>query len=167
MDMALKSTCCKQGGVIILNAEDDPADTIIPRLKANNADLSKIEIIYGAASNTMSHDKIALHFDLSKDLKQLDNMLNDLKHIALVIVDSITAFLGSIDGHINSDVRGMLAPLAKLAEKYNVAIVCVSHLNKNQKQQALMRQGHLIKMCLTIAVIPAEAGIQSKEKLHN
>jgi hypothetical protein len=33
----------------------------------------------------------------------------------------------------------LLAPLSKLAEKHNVAIVCVSHLNKSRSNDALSR----------------------------
>src|SRR5215831_1137619 len=38
-------TQCERGSVILLNAEDDAADTIRPRLEAAGADISRIEII--------------------------------------------------------------------------------------------------------------------------
>ena len=37
--------CCEVGNVIILSAEDDPLDTIRPRLEAAGADLSKVYIL--------------------------------------------------------------------------------------------------------------------------
>src|SRR5690606_15615930 len=48
----------------------------------------------------------------------------------LVIIDPVSAFLGSTDSHNNSEVRGVLAPLAEMAARHGVAIVAVTHLNK-------------------------------------
>jgi hypothetical protein len=42
----------------------------------------------------------------------------------------VGAFLGDRDGHNNADVRGMLAPLAKLAAQSGAAVVGVHHMNK-------------------------------------
>ena len=36
---------CEIGDVIFLSDEDDAADTIIPRLKASNADLTRVHIL--------------------------------------------------------------------------------------------------------------------------
>ena len=33
------------GGVVVLNAEDDEADTIVPRLMAMNADLTRVRLL--------------------------------------------------------------------------------------------------------------------------
>ena len=41
--------------------------------------------------------------------------------------------------HKNSDVRGMLVPLAELAAKYRVAVVCVTHLSKTGGAKAVYR----------------------------
>ena len=57
----------------------------------------------------------------------------------LVIVDPVTAYLGGTDSHKNSDIRGLLAPLSALAAKSEVAIVAVSHLNKNASGPAMYR----------------------------
>ncbi len=43
-----------------------------------------------------------------------------------VIVDPISAYVGKVDSHKNSDVRGLLAPFAELASRFRVAIVAVS-----------------------------------------
>ena len=57
----------------------------------------------------------------------------------LVIVDPISAYLGRIDSHKNAEVRGVLAPLAKFAADYDVAIVSVTHLNKSPSVDPLTR----------------------------
>ena len=56
-----------------------------------------------------------------------------------MIVDPISAYLGSIDSHNNAEVRGLLAPLSKIADEYGAALVMVSHLTKGQNAKALMK----------------------------
>jgi len=59
----------------------------------------------------------------------------------LIIIDPISAYLGKNDSNNNSIVRGLLAPISKLAEKHNVAILAISHFTKGQGKdtQALLR----------------------------
>lgn len=131
---------CQKGGVIFLSAEDDPADTIVPRLKAVDADLEKVVIIE-SVSTGVNHvgEVIPKQFNLATDLPHLDRTLAQLKDTALIIIDPITAYLGETDSHRTADVRALLAPVSRLAEKYNVAIVCITHLNKGGNNEALMR----------------------------
>ena len=49
-----------------------------------------------------------------------------------MIIDPVSAFLGSTDSHNNSEVRSVLAPLAEMAARHRVAVVVISHLNKGQ-----------------------------------
>jgi hypothetical protein len=56
-----------------------------------------------------------------------------------VIIDPISAYLGGADSHRNSEIRGLLAPLADLATRHGAAIVGVTHLNKGMGGRALYR----------------------------
>jgi len=47
---------------------------------------------------------------------------------SLLIQSALTSV--GINSHKNADVRGVMAPLAKLAAVHGVAVVCVTHLNK-------------------------------------
>jgi putative DNA primase/helicase len=130
----------QQGKVIILSAEDDAEDTIVPRLKAAGAELSNIIILDGISNDFDEQGNAILrHFNFTKDLTYLNNLLTKNEDVALVLIDPITSYLGSTDAHKNADIRGVLAPIAKMAERHNVAIICISHLNKNSNQQALLR----------------------------
>lgn len=134
------NTKCNSGSVIFLSAEDDAADTIVPRLKAANAIVDSVYIIDAVLDHVDQHgNAIPKHFNLATDLGRLDKMLSHLKNVALIVIDPITAYLGDTDSHKTSDVRALLAPLSKLAEKHNVAIICVSHLNKSRSNDALSR----------------------------
>jgi hypothetical protein len=54
-----------------------------------------------------------------------------------VVIDPVTAYLDQIDSHKNAEVRGVLAPLRSLAEKYDLAVLLVTHLNKDASVRAL------------------------------
>lgn len=122
------------GRVVILSAEDDPADTIVPRLMAAGAALERVEFIE-ASIDEDRHRTV----DVVRDLEVLDRELAKLGDVTLLVVDPITAYLGGIDTHRTSDVRGALAPLADVAMRRNIAVVAVSHLRKAAGAEALMR----------------------------
>lgn len=135
-----KTSCNHQGGVIILSAEDDPACTIVPRLIATNSALNEVRIIEAVKNGFNANGQESFkQFDLVTDIEALDEMLTRAKNIAAVIIDPISAYLGNVNSHTNSDVRFVLTPIAKLAEKHNVAIICISHLNKMSGGNAISR----------------------------
>src|SRR5207302_5210820 len=74
----------------------------------------------------------ALHnFSLESDLVALQDAVASLGDVKLVVIDPISAYLGSIDSHVNAKVRGLLSPLAEIASALGVSVVAVTHLNKN------------------------------------
>lgn len=127
------------GDVILLSAEDDPADTIRPRLDAAGADTGRIHILEAVREIGVDGKQIERMFSLQNDLAQLESSLSLLPECRLIVVDPISAYLGNADSHKNSDIRGLLAPLAKLAARRRVAVVVVSHLNKNAGGSAMYR----------------------------
>lgn len=128
------------GGVIILSAEDDPADTIIPRLIAAQADRSRIKALK-AVRDLDPHTGTLLPrgFNLETDIRHLEAAIQQTSACKLVILDPITAYTGKTDSHKNAETRGLLAPLADLAAKHQVAMVAVSHLNKGGNGPAIYR----------------------------
>jgi hypothetical protein len=70
-------------------------------------------------------------FDLETGMASLEDALTRVRGVRLVIVDPISAYLGGADSNSNAEVRGMLAPLAALAAKHGVAVLCVTHLRKS------------------------------------
>ncbi len=132
---------CELGNVAMLSAEDDVADTIRPRLEAAGADVNRVEIIDGVVDAfDVDGNPISRALNLKMDIAKLDALFASRPDLALLIVDPVTAYLGSTDSHVTADVRALLAPLAALAAKYGIAVVLVSHLNKGgANAEALMR----------------------------
>lgn len=130
---------CKAGNVLFLSAEDDASDTLVPRLIAAGADLNRINIIDSIVEKNNNGDELEGQVNLSTNIVSLEKLLLLIKDVAVIFIDPITAYLGDTNDHRNAGVRAVFGPLAKLAEKYNVAIICVSHHNKNSAQDALFR----------------------------
>ena len=127
------------GGVVLLSAEDGVADTIRPRLDAAGADVSRIVALEAVRSVGSNGRESARAFDLSRDLPALEAAIKAVDGCRLVVIDPVTAYLGGVDSHKNAEIRGLLAPLAALAAKHNLAIVAVTHLNKAQGGPAIYR----------------------------
>ncbi len=131
-------TTAPLGSVVLLSAEDDAANTIVPRLIAAGADLSKVHIV--DAVRALGTDGLpgTRGVDLGKDVLALETLLAHIDDGALIVIDPITAYLGRADSHVNAEVRGLLMPLAQLAERSRVAIITVTHLRKSAGSEALL-----------------------------
>jgi len=128
-----------KGDVILLSAEDDAADTTKPRLEAAEADCERIHVLKAIQEINNEGERTQRMFSLKSDLTVLEKLLPSLPDCRLLIIDPISAYLDGTESHNNSDVRGLLAPLAALAAHYKIAIIAVSHLNKGYGGNALYR----------------------------
>ena len=115
------------GGVLILAAEDDVEDTLAPRLIAAGADMRRV---FNIRSVMTGDDQGRRSFSLQADLAALEREIGARDNIRLVIIDPVTSYLGKIDSHKNSEVRGVLEPLAEMAARLRVAVICNNHFSK-------------------------------------
>jgi hypothetical protein len=115
------------GRVVLLTAEDAPADTVVPRLIAAGADLDRVEIV-----NMVRENRQDRMFSLITDLTLLRRKIVELGDVKLVQIDPVTAYLGfgKVDSFRTTDVRAVLGPLVDLADELKVAIVGIMHFNK-------------------------------------
>lgn len=127
------------GNVVLLNAEDDLADTVRPRLDAAGADPSRIVAIQGVRHATSDGRTQETGFDLTEDLPALEAAIQQTPDCRLVIIDPVTAYLGKTDSHKNAEVRAVLAKLFELAARNKVAVLAVTHLNKANTLPAIYR----------------------------
>jgi hypothetical protein len=116
---------CPCGDIIMLTCEDGYAPTVVPRLLAAGANLDRVH----ALPIIRIDDKTKRAFLLTEDLDELERHVAALSDPKLITIDPITGFFGS--GKINSnsvtDIRGALAPLSDLAERWNIAIHTITH----------------------------------------
>src|SRR5690625_3747981 len=88
------------GNVLIWSGEDDPADTIVPRLKAAGADLSRVYIV-GDVYVTGDDPR---PFDPATDLVTLQAQAEAIGDVSLLIADPVVSAVAG-DSHKNTEVR--------------------------------------------------------------
>ena len=115
------------GNVLLLTAEDDIKDTVIPRLMAAGADLKRVTII-----KMMREAGKERMFSLITDLHALRQKVVEVGDVKMVLIDPISAYLGigKIDSFRATDVRAVLGPLKQFAEDLVTSILGILHFNK-------------------------------------
>jgi hypothetical protein len=122
---------CEPGSVLLMTAEDDPSDTIRPRLDAHGADVSRVHVLTGAYSVDADDDTTDLMISLGH-VDIIEAALREIGDCRLVVIDPIGSFLGGrTDSHRDNEVRSVLAPIGKLAEKYGPAVLAIAHRRKS------------------------------------
>ncbi|NIE64110.1 AAA family ATPase [Burkholderia sp. Ax-1719] len=119
------SVCAHPGKVLIWSSEDDPADTLVPRLMAGGAALSNIHFV----RNVVKPDGKLMPFDPARDTALLSERLASMENVRLLIVDPIMSAVGG-DAHRANDVRRDLQQLIDLAMRYDCAVIGISHFSK-------------------------------------
>lgn len=112
------------GNVVIWSGEDDPADTLIPRLVLSGADLTRVYFIDEVREGSERRS-----FDPARDMEPLRRKLAEIGGVKLLIVDPIvSAIVG--DSHKNAEVRRGLQPLVDLASSMRCALLGITHFSK-------------------------------------
>ena len=69
-------------------------------------------------------------FSLKTDIAALEKMIDGIGDVVLVVIDTVNSYLGKTDSHKNAEVRQVLDPLSKMAERKGVAVVSITHFSK-------------------------------------
>lgn len=112
------------GNVVIWSGEDDPADTLIPRLILSGADLPRIYFIDDIQDGSERRS-----FDPARDMEPLRRRLEEIGDVHLLIVDPIVSAITG-DSHKNAEVRRGLQPLVDLAASLGCALLGITHFTK-------------------------------------
>lgn len=115
------------GNVLIWSGEDDPADTLIPRLRAMEADMTRIAFV-ASASEIVNGEECRIAFDPAKHLAALMMRIASDPPALLVIDPIVSAVSG--DSHKNAETRRGLQPLVDLARSLGVAVLGITHFSK-------------------------------------
>jgi len=134
---------CKQGAagdVLIMSAEDDPADTIKPRLEAAGANLTRIHNMDEIVENGKPRP-----YMLPDDIPAISSKIKATK-AKLLIIDPIMAFISKADPNKDSEIRKVLHRISKMAAKHGCAVIAMRHLNKSNGTKAIYRGNSSIAM---------------------
>ncbi len=117
-------TRCEAGNVAIWSGEDDPADTLVPRLVQAGADMKRVFFVGEVQDGTSKRT-----FDPARDMEPLRRALESTGNVKLLIVDPIVSAVQG-DSHKNAEVRRSLQPLADLAAHLGCAVLGITHFSK-------------------------------------
>ncbi len=123
---------------LLLNCEDDFADTVVPRLMGMRADLKLIHRVDGVRDEKAA----TVGFDL-RHAHRIEEELRYRPKVRLVVIDPVVAYVGQAgcDDHKDSQIRALLGPLIDLAAKTGVSLLLVKHFNKSLSQNAANKVG--------------------------
>jgi putative DNA primase/helicase len=113
------------GPVLIWSGEDDPRDTLVPRLLACGADLARIHFV-----GSVTEEEGIRPFDPAQDtdLLRAEAAAMDPPPALLIVDPIVSAVTG--DSHKNAEVRRGLQPLVELAMVVRCVVLGVSHFTK-------------------------------------
>lgn len=149
---------CAPGNVLIWSGEDDPADTLLPRLLAAGADPKRVFFVTGSRVNGALDS-----FDPSRDMLALREQAERIGNVRLIIVDPIVSAVTG-DSHKNTEVRRALQPLVNLAASMNAALVGITHFSKGgQGGDPTQRVVGSIAFTAVARVVLVAARVKSEE----
>lgn len=124
---------------LILTYEDDAGDTLRPRLEAAGGDAHRVYFVEGVSYNS---DELLMPPSLPNDLDSLEQVLKEHPEIRLVIIDPLSAALGSeVDSHKDQSVRTVLARIARMASESGACFLIIRHVRKSPGLNAITAGG--------------------------
>ena len=117
-------TRAAQGSVLVWSGEDDPNDTLLPRLLAMGADSSRVYFVGDVVAQGKTRP-----FDPGRDMESLARVARLIGDVRLVILDPIVNAVTG-DSHNNAETRRSLQPVVDLANRLGAAVLGVSHFTK-------------------------------------
>lgn len=123
------------GGVVLIQAEDSLTKTVTLRAQAAGADLCRIAVLQEEVT-------------IPDDLTVIEKTVVAVK-AKLIIIDPLMCFVVA-NANKEQAVRRALSPLRKLADRHNIAIAVIRHLNKSGGSKAIYRGGGSIGITATV-----------------
>lgn len=116
--------------VLMLNSEDDPNDTIRPRLDSMGADVGRVFIV----PEFFTLDSPEGRAKLKAAIRSVD--------ARLCFIDPIQAWMGGkVDMNKANEIRAIMGPLATIASETGCAIVIVRHVRKGVAGEKAIYKG--------------------------
>jgi hypothetical protein len=123
---------------IMMNNEDDLQDTILPRFDvAGGYDMFLHPVTGVQVSKDDTHHQKMIA--LAEDIKLICDLAWKITNLGMIVLDPITRFLGKLNMNREEEVSLALMPLVMLAQELGVVVVIVSHLNKSDSPDPMLR----------------------------
>lgn len=119
-------TTAPLGNVLMLNADDDAAHAVRPRLDLHGADTTRVVGLNGSVGT----DGKTQWVNLRRDVEVMRAVIAS-EDIDLIVIDPLSSYLPNADRNNEGDIRDALQPLQALMEETGVAVVGIMHVGKS------------------------------------
>jgi hypothetical protein len=129
--------------VLWLGSEDSIEEMTIPRLKACGANLDNVVEIQGAMQDG-KRNTFSMQDDIEAVAEWLAYARQQGNPFAMLVIDPVTSYLPGqklkrVDMNDAGQLRTILEPWLPLAQKFDIAIVCVTHFAKDTTKSMVHR----------------------------
>jgi hypothetical protein len=162
----LGSPAIEPANVAILSYEDDPSDTVKPRILAQGGNPKRIYVLRGIIENGDCDSESPPV--LPNDLPEFEALIRK-RRTKLAIIDPLSAALSErTDSHNDSSVRRVMAKLAAVAERTGACILGIRHLAKSGHAKAITAGGGSIAFnaAARVVILVAEHPEDADKKQH-
>jgi hypothetical protein len=119
--------------VAIASAEDHRAAVIVPRLIAAGADLTNVHFVEAIIAG------VAGDIEIDGQIEELESTLV-AAGVRVLLVDTVVSHVPrGHDSYKEQDVRAVLKPLARMAERRGMVVLGTMHLNRREARDVLTR----------------------------
>jgi hypothetical protein len=139
--------------VAVYASEDSLEATVVPRLKAADADMDKVHLILGTEIETEER-AVAWWSDL--DLIEQFVVEHDIQ---ILVIDPLhDVYRSEVNTHRTDDVRRGLRPLAAMAHRTGCTVLGLAHFNKGRSDDvaALLSGAHGLRDVVRAVVVFVE-----------
>jgi hypothetical protein len=112
--------------VLVCATEDSWAHTIVPRLIAAEANL---DLVYRV--DVVSADHIHVGLSLPRDTLGIEEIVAQTGAVMLVLDPLLSRLAENLDSHKDAEVRRALEPLTMVADRCNLFVLGLVHVNKS------------------------------------
>ena len=117
---------CVPQSVLLMTTEDGLSDTIVPRLMAAGADMTRISEL----PSIVVGEEGLRGLSLARDAESIRATLLQRPDVGMVVIDPLSAYLDAKNSHADADIRAVLAPITAIADETGVCILGIAHLVK-------------------------------------
>jgi putative DNA primase/helicase len=113
------------GDVLMWSGEDDPADSLVPRLLASGGDRKRFHVVDGMIEAGKRRS-----FDPSCDIPALLDASRALSDLRMLIIDPVVSAVAG-DSHKNAETRRGLQPVVDFAAQNGCVVLGITHFTKS------------------------------------
>jgi hypothetical protein len=115
------------GSTVYLSGEDDPADTLRPRIDSLGGDANKIHFLKRESLDLMHEETI----------KKLENEIIKIGDVRLLVLDPAFDFSGRTNPNAVEQSRAFLNPIQALARRLAISVLLIIHARKGEVEKAI------------------------------